>query len=158
MNTKVVVLADPATKTVINLSANKPEWGYVRLQQLRFVADEKSGFMRAKYVTALLPALVDDLQAANFYEGQEIAGKIVVEESLTPFNKNNPERDLKVAGATGIVCRVEGAPIYRRTRFSFNANSQDTYVQHDNISELRAAYETEKSSAIQPNVDFSIKE
>jgi hypothetical protein len=88
----------------------------------------------------------------------KIVGKIVVEESLTPWNKNNPERDLKVAGATGIICRVEGAPIYRRTRFSFNAKSVDTYIQHDNVSELRAAFETEKSSAMKPNEDFSIKD
>jgi hypothetical protein len=60
MDTKVIVLADPVTKTVINVSPNNPDWGYVRLQQMRFVADEKSGFLRAKNVTALLPAHVED--------------------------------------------------------------------------------------------------
>ena len=33
----------------------------------------------------------------------------------------------------------------------------DTFVQHDNIEELRAAYEAQKApSAIKPNADFSI--
>jgi hypothetical protein len=42
----------------------------------------------------------------GFYAGQELPGTIVIEESLTPFNKKAPERDLKIAGETGIVCRV----------------------------------------------------
>lgn len=155
MNSKVIVLADEATNSVINVSEN-PEWGYLRVQQMKFVTDEKTGFLSAKNVTALVPGLVEELQIANFYPGQQLDGKIVIEESLTPFNKKNPERDLKVAGKTGIVCRVDGAPIYRRTRFSFNANAQDVFIQHDNVDELRNAYEAEKSSAIKANEDFSI--
>jgi hypothetical protein len=156
MNTKVVVLADETTGAVVNVSPNKPEWGYVRLRQTRMLVDEKSGFLRAKIVTAIMPGLVDELKACDFYEGQIIPGKIVIEESFAPFNKNNPERDLKIAGKTGIVCRFEGQPIYRRTRFSSNEDSLDIYKQHDNVDELRAAYEAEKTSAIKPNEDFSI--
>lgn len=155
MNSKVIVLADDATNSVIHLS-EKPEWGYLRVQQMKFVTDEKTGFLRARNVTALVPGLVEELQAANFYAGQQIDGKIVIEESLTPFNKKNPERDLKIAGKTGIVCRIEGQPIYRRTRFSFNSNAQDVFVQHDNVDELRNAYEVEKASAIKANEEFNI--
>jgi len=156
MNTKVIVLADDATKSVINLSKN-PEFGYIRVKQTRFLTDEKTGFLSARPVTALVTAPIDDLKEAAFYEGQEIPGKVVIEESLTPFNKKNPERDLKVAGKTGIVCRVDGAPIYRRTRFTFNDKAPDTWVQHDNVSELRNAYkEEEKVSAMKPNEEFSI--
>ena len=156
MNTKVVVLSDETTGAVVNISENNPEWGYIRVKQTRILADEKSGFLRAKTVTALMPGLVEDLQAADFYAGQAITGKIVIEEGLTPFNKKSPERDLKVAGKTGIVCRVDGEPIYRRTRFSFNAEAEDTYKQHDNVEELRTAYANEQVSAMSPNEDFSI--
>ena len=157
MNTKVIILADDTTKAVVNVSDNNPQWGYIRVKQTRILADEKSGFLRAKTVTALMPGLVEDLKAAEFYEGQAITGKIVVDESLTPFNKKNPERDLKVAGKTGIVCRLDGQPIYRRTRFSFNPEAEDSWKQHDNTEELRAAYAAEQSSnAIRPNDDFSI--
>jgi hypothetical protein len=157
MNTKVIILADDTTKAVVNVSDNNPQWGYIRVKQTRILADEKSGFLRAKTVTALMPGLVEDLTAGEFYEGQAITGKIVVEESLTPFNKKNPERDLKVAGKTGIVCRIDGQPIYRRTRFSFNPEAEDSWKQHDNTEELRAAYAAEQSSnAIRPNDDFSI--
>jgi hypothetical protein len=157
MNTKVVVLADETTGAVVNVSENNPEWGYVRVKQTRILADEKSGFLRAKTVTALMPGLVEDLKAAEFYAGQAISGKIVIEESLTPFNKKNPEKDLKIAGKTGIVCRINGEPIYRRTRFSFNAQAEDTYQQHDNVEELRSAYEAEQTTTdVRPNEDFSI--
>ena len=156
MNTKVVVLADETTKAVVNVSDNNPQWGYVRVKQTRLLIDEKSGFLRAKTVTALMPGLIEDLQAGGFYEGQNITGKIVIEESLEPFNKKNPERDLKIAGKTGIVCTQDGNPIYRRTKFSFNTDAEDTYKQHDNIDELRAAYEADKASAVRPNEDFSI--
>ena len=156
MNTKVIVLADDTTGAVVNVSKNDPQWGYIRVSQVRLISDEKSGFLRAKTISALMPSTVEELQAGEFYAGQALTGKIVIEESLTPFNSKNPERDLKIAGKTGIVCRVEGQPIYRRTRFSFNENAKDTYVQHDNVEELRAAYESEKSSAIKPNQDFAI--
>ena len=157
MNTKVVVIADETTGAVVNVSENNPEWGYVRVKQTRILADEKSGFLRAKTVTALMPGLVEDLKAAEFYAGQALTGKIVIEESLTPFNKKNPEKDLKIAGKTGIVCTVGGQPIYRRTKFSFNTQAEDTYQQHDNVEELRAAYEAEQATAgVRPNEDFSI--
>ena len=156
MNTKVIVLADDTTGAVVNVSENNPEWGYVRVKQTRILADEKSGFLRAKTVTAIMPGLVEDLKAADFYAGQFITGKIVIEEALSPFNKKNPERDLKLAGKTGIVCRVDGEAIYRRTRFSFNAEAEDTYKQHDNVEELRNAYAQEQVAAVRPNEDFSI--
>jgi hypothetical protein len=80
---------------------------------------------------------------------------------LTPFNNKTPERDLKVAGGTGIVCTVGGQPIYRRTKFSFDANAQDTFVKHDNVDQLRDAYAAQSgtSSAInnaRPAEDLSI--
>jgi hypothetical protein len=157
MNSKVFVQADE-TGAVINVSENNSEYGYVRVQQTRTMIDD-NGFVRRKSITALMPGTIEDLQAMNLYGGQALDGKIVIEESLNPFNKKNPERDLKVAGKTGIVCRQDGQPIYRRTRFSFNENAADSYVEHTNGEELKAAYEAEQAgSAIRQNEDFSIKE
>jgi hypothetical protein len=158
--TKVTVLADQTTNAVINPS-NNPEYGYVKVSQVRPMIDEKSGFLRPRVVTALIPGLVTDLQLMSFYAGQQLDGKVVIEESLAPFNSKTPERDLKVAGSTGIVCTVDGAPIYRRTKFSFDVNAQDTFVKHTNVEELRAAYAIQEgtSSAInnaRPAEDLSI--
>jgi hypothetical protein len=155
MNSKVIILADEATGAVVNVSVNNPEYGYVRVQQVRTMIDD-NGFLRRKPVSALIPGTLAELKDSGFFQGQQLDGKIVVEESLEPFNEKTPERDLKVAGETGIVCTLGGQPIYRRTKMSFDANVSDTLIKHDNTEELRAAYNVGKSKAIKPNDDFSI--
>ena len=117
MNSKVIVLADEATKSVVNVSQNNPEYGYIRVQQVRTLVDD-NGFLRRKVITALSPGLISELSEMGLYAGQQLDGKIVIEESLEPFNKDNPERDLKIAGETGIVCTYAGLPIFRRTKFT----------------------------------------
>lgn len=157
MNSKVIVLADETTGAVVNVSTNNPEYGYIRVQQVRTMIDD-NGFLRRKPISALIPGTLVELQDSGFFAGQQLDGKIIVEESLTPFNDKTPERDLKIAGETGIVCTVNGSPIYRRTKFSFDGAVSDTLVKHDNVEQLRAAYsvQTGKSAAVRPNDDFSI--
>jgi hypothetical protein len=154
MSSKVVVVADATTGSVINLS-NNPEFGYIRVEQSVNQYDD-NGFLRRKKLSAIISAPIQDLKDADYYKGQLLDGKIVIQESLTPFNSKTPERDLKVAGSTGIVCRVEGAPVYRRTLYTEKENVKDTFIAHDNIEELRAAYDSAKSSAIKPNEEFGI--
>lgn len=155
MNSKVKVVAD-ATGAVVHVSTNNPEYGYVRFEQVKSIIDD-NGFLRRKSVSALVHGTTSELLAMNFFSGQELPGNIIVQESLAPFNAKNPERDLKVAGDTGIVCTLDGQAIYRRTMYSNASNAQDTLIKHDNINELRAAYNMqEKISAINPSVsDFS---
>ena len=158
MNSKVIILADETTGAVVNVSTNNPEYGYVRVQQVRTMIDD-NGFLRRKPVSALIPGTLAELQESGFFAGQQLDGKIVVEESLEPFNEKTPQRDLKIAGETGIVCTLGGQPIYRRTKFSFDATATDTLIKHDNVEELRAAYAVGKSKAIEnarPSDDFSI--
>lgn len=158
MNSKVVVLADETTGAVVNVSTNNPEYGYIRVQQVRTMIDD-NGFLRRKPVSALIPGTISELKESGFFAGQQLDGKILVEESLEPFNEKTPERDLKIAGETGIVCTLGGLPIYRRTKFSFDSFGVDTLVKHDNVEELRTAYAKGKSSAIEnarPSDDFSI--
>ena len=156
MNSKVFVQADE-TGAVINVSENNSEYGYVRVQQTRTMIDD-NGFVRRKSITALMPGTIEDLEAMNLYGCQALDGKIVIEESLEPFNKEMPERDLKIAGETGIICTYAGLPIYRRTKFSFDVSSPDILIKHDNGDELRAAYQAHKSNnALKPNEEFSIE-
>jgi len=139
MNSKVIVLADETTKAVVNVSTNNSEYGYIRVQQIRTMIDD-NGFLRRKPVSALIPGTVTELKESGFFAGQQLDGKIIVEESLEPFNEKTPERDLKIAGDTGVVCTLGGLPIYRRTKFSFDGNGSDTLIKHDNVEQLRAAY------------------
>ena len=89
--------------------------------------------------------------------GQELPGKIQIKEALEPFSEKYPERDLKKAGETGIICTQGGAPIYRKTVYDMSGSKADKFEQHDNVAELRAAYEASKAeTAMKPNADFSI--
>jgi hypothetical protein len=157
MNSKVVIVADATTGAVIHVSANNPEYGYVKLQQVRTIVDD-NGFLRKQVMSALIQAPVGILQEMNYNAGQILDGKIIIKESLTPFNKKNPERDLKIAGKTGIVCTVEGQPIYRKTVYNTSSNAVDLTIQHDNVEELREAYIAQNaiSKAIVPNEEFTI--
>jgi len=153
---KVKVVANTTTGAVVNVSENNPEYGYVKLEQKRPFIDD-NGFLKPRTVSTLLQGAVEDLSDMEFFAGQELDGNIQVRESLNPFSKKYPENDLKKAGETGIVCTQEGSPIYRKTLYDMTGSKKDEFVQHDNIAELRAAYEVSKTkSAMKPNEDFAI--
>jgi hypothetical protein len=154
MNSKVKVVADATTNSVITVSQNNPEYGFVRLEQTRTMFDDNN-FLKLKVVSTLIHGTVAELQAAGFYAGQELPGKIVVTESMEAFNAKNPERDYKVAGNTGIICTLGGSPIYRKTTYSTASNVEDTLVRHDNVEQLRQAYSAQSKTTIStPNVNF----
>lgn len=146
MSAKVKVIGDE-TGNVINQSANNPEYGYVRVEQIKTMFDENS-FLRRKAVSALIHGYMDDLKAEGYYAGQELPGKIQVIESIKPFSEKNPTQGLKRAGNTGIVCTVEGLPIYRKTIYSGNASAEDVLVKHDNIDVIRNAFKAETATNV----------
>jgi hypothetical protein len=157
MNSTVKVVADATTGAVVRVSENNPDFASVRVEQTRMVIGNNN-FIERKTVSALLQGSTADLTLMGFYAGQELPGTIIIEESLTAFNKKTPERDLKVAGDTGIICTVGGQPIYRRAVYSSASNAQDTLIKHDNVEQLRSAYSQANSSAIRnaAGQDFNI--
>jgi hypothetical protein len=157
MDTKVKVVADATTELVINQSAN-PIFGYVRVVQNRVVIDD-NGFMKRKEFSALIHGLIEDLQSVGYYNGQELPGTIVAEESLDPFNKKDPSKSIKKAGETNVACTLGGFPIHRRTKYTTKANAEDILISHDNKAEVKAAYASNEASkaktkAMQPNAEF----
>ena len=82
---------------------------------------------------------MEDLKDEGYYLGQELPGKIIIVESLNPANKKDLTRNLKTAGNTGVVCKVNGEPIYRKTIYSIVSNASDQLVKHDNVDEIKAA-------------------
>lgn len=147
MNKKVRVTADAAGNVVIP-SKNNAEWGHIRVEQERIVTDDR-GFGRLRKITALIPGLVKDLKGFGWKAGQEIEGKIIFKEQLTPFNTKDPERDYKMAGKTGIPCCIDGEPIYRKTFYKEDERAKDVQITdadgnvipHTNGDEIRKAYE-----------------
>ena len=148
----VVVTADQLGNVIIP-SENNAEWGHVRVEQTRVQIDEK-GFLRKSKMSALIHGKMEDLTEMGFFKGQKLPGKIVVIESLEPFNAKEPARDYKVAGATGVICCVDGQPIYRKTFFREDINAQDETIQHNNTDDIKAAYqESLASTRVQPTFE-----
>jgi hypothetical protein len=156
MNSKVKVIGDE-TGSVIVISKNNPEYGTIRVVQDRIVFDE-SGFARKKSVSALIAGKVSDLKSFGWKSNQELPGKIVVRESLTPFNAKDPDRDFKVAGKSNIVCCLDGEPIYRKTFYTMNESTQDEIIAHNNTEAIRAAFleEQEKSKSENESANFNV--
>ena len=134
---KVTVVADD-NGNVIRQSQN-PEIGYVRVTQdaVNFSA---SGWVQKKTRSALILGNLEDLKSFKFKNNQKLDGKIVVKESTEPFNMTDPERDLKIAGETGIICCTkDGEPIYRTTFYDVTGEQADTFIPHANGDAIRKA-------------------
>lgn len=144
MYSKVTTLPD-ANGLVVRQSTNNPEYGYVVLKQTRTMIQSNPnnpkavGWLQTKNVTTLIKGKVEELQAMGFTKDTVLPGKIVIKESTTPFSEENPDQHLKIAGATGIVCCIDGEPIYKMTYYTPDENEVDELVQHNNVEEIRNA-------------------
>lgn len=167
MNSKVRVTADEAGNVIVK-SKHNPDYGHIRVEQTRMVIDG-TGFARRMKLSALIPGVIEDLKAFGWSANEEVEGKIITRQSLAPFNKKDPERDYKVAGETGIVCCVDGQPIYRKNFYVLDSKAQDYDtddegkiveggLHHTNGLEIQAAYAEKKeaSAGITPNEDFDL--
>ena len=139
-----VKVAADKNGNIIGVSQNNPEYGYIRVEQAATQINDQ-GWLRNVKRSALIKGKVEDLLACNYKEGTTINGKIVVVESLTPFNPTNPDRDLKVAGETGVICRIDDQPIYRQTFFTQNLNAYDELITHDNTDEIKDVQVAQRS-------------
>lgn len=156
MNSKVKVCCND-NKEVIIISKKNPEWGHIKVEQHVTEVDE-NGFGKARKRTALIPGKIDDLKLFGWKANQEVDGKIIIKESIIPFNPKNPDYDIKIAGASGIVCTVNGQTIYRKSFFSQHPNAYDILVRHDNEADIQAAYQEIKEHIEDHNVgeDFTL--
>lgn len=158
MESKVYVVGDPTTKAVIVQSKINPEYGYVKVAQTRQLVDV-NGFLKRIQVPALIHGYVGELKVSGYYMGQELSGRIVIRESLKPFNTKNPEGDIKIAGSTGVVCKINGQPIYRKTVYTDIMTVKEELIAHDNVDEIRGVLRAQQNStaSIKPNEEFSIE-
>jgi len=139
---KVTVKADK-NGNIVKISENNPEFGFIRVEQI--ATQIANGWLRKVKRSAIINGNVNDLLDASFKDGQELAGKIVIVESFNPFNPENPDRDLKIAGDTGIICRVDDQPIYRQSVYTVNDQAQDEFIMHDNTEEIKEVVTIQKS-------------
>jgi len=134
---KVKVSANEAGVVII-VSQNNPSYGHIKVTQERAIFE--NGWAKRKVVSAFIPGSLEDLKALGWVKDQELEGKIIAKEALSPFNPKESERDYKVAGKTGIICSVDGKPIYRKTMYTANPNALDETIAHTNGDAIKAAY------------------
>jgi len=156
MDNSVKVAADK-NGNVIGVSENNPEYGYIRLEQVA-TQISNDGWLRNVKRSALIKGKVEDLIECAYKEGEVLPGKIIVMESFKPFNPVNPDRDLKIAGSTGIICRVDDQPIYRQTFYTTNANAVDELITHDNTEEIKEVLAAQRAMTSLGNRKTSVKE
>jgi len=135
---KVTVTADSSGQAIV-ASKENPDYGYVRVEQTRSIVDD-NGWLKNKTIAALILGKVSELQKAGYQAGQELEGRVIVREQTNAFNKKNPEKDLKVAGDTGIVCMIDDKSIYRKSFYNQDSEAKDVLVAHTNGEAIKAAY------------------
>jgi len=131
---------------VVRQSTNNPEFGYVRLEQER-VSFGSNGWVKRSNLSTLLHGKMEDFNAMDLSSQTELKGKIIVREQTEPFSANDPDRDLKYAGNTGIVCCSFGEPIYRKTFFVTDVNAEDVLIAHTNGDAIREANASDSPSS-----------
>ena len=142
-NSSKVRISPDEQGNAIRVSKNNPEFAHMRATQEK-VDFSASGWVNRKVFSSLIHGKTEDLQEMGFKAGEELPGNIVVMESFEPFNSNNPERDLKIAGDTGIVCKGLGEggevrDIYRTTKYDATGMLQSVTIPHINGDEIREA-------------------
>lgn len=125
---KVIVTANLDGRVIVPTGES---FGYARVEQTTDTFTDR-GFAVKKTVSALVFGKLDVLKSLGWHDGQELEGKIVIKESFTPFNKKNPEKDLKLAGKSNIPCTKGGRNIYRRAVYIPDVNAVDDLIKHDN--------------------------
>jgi hypothetical protein len=146
--TNSVYIAGDDNGSVINVSKNNPNFGWITLRQDKLTIS--NNFAQNKSVSTLIVGELNVLESFNFAAGQVLNGQIVIREQLTPFTTE--DRDIKVAGSTGVICSVKGQPVYRKTFFTEDMTQKDILVAHDNTEEIRQALAVQKLSNVVPSV------
>lgn len=129
----VQVTAIPNSNEILRTTKN-PEIFQVRVEETRI--SYENGFRTSNKRSALISGPKEEL-SAEFFNGQIIPGQIIVMESLTPFRKEDIEKDIKIAGKTNIPCMVGDQPIFRTTLFTANMEVTDSLIAHTNTESIK---------------------
>ena len=136
---------------VVRQSKNKPEFGFIRVTQKRVMINSNS-FVDYVPLSAIIGGKIEALEALEWSAGEKLSGRIVITEKLNPFNNENPNQHLKMAGQTGVVCSVDGEPIYRKSSYNSDPTVEAVLIAHANGEEIRLANGTATSAKINKKV------
>lgn len=130
--------------SAISVSKNNTDFGWITVRQDNLSIT--NGWANKKSISAIIMGRVDVLEALDLAAGEILDGQIVVVEQLKPFSSE--DRDLKIAGSTKVVCKVNGQPIYRKTFYTNDMNAKSVFIQHDNAEEIRTAQKFQNNNVV----------
>lgn len=133
MNTTPVYVVGDENGSIITVSPKNPDFGWLTLRQDATLII--NGWANKKSLSTIIMGQVDVLETMDLTAGEVLTGKIVIVERLEPFS--TPERDLKIAGSSNVVCKLKGQPIYRKTFYTADTKIENVLIAHDNIDEIR---------------------
>lgn len=153
MSTVKVTTCTNQSTEIIGKSTNNPDYGYIRVESSEGISFGNGGWLNANRRTALIKGKLSDLtafvQKNNVKVGYELQGKIVVNESLTPFYATQQP---KVIPSSGEILYKETSngkePIYRQTEFTVDMTKMDTLIQHSNVLSAAAKVVAKNDIAI----------
>ena len=157
MENQICQVIPDAQGNAIRVSKNNSEYGFVRVTQDK-VMFNANGWVSKKQLSTLVKGKVEDLQDLGFNADKQLSGNIIVMESFEPFSEKFPDRDLKKAGDTGIVCCQNGQPIYRTTAYDQSGQLEDTLIPHDNGQAIRDANAEAEESETKTTKKAKVKE
>lgn len=150
MNMQVKVKANE-DGSLITVSGNNTEYGWIRLEQERFVL---GSWAQNKTVSALMMGTVENLElivnSLNLKDGSTVPGQIVTKMSHEPFY---PGQGMHCYGDSGIPCLKDGQPIYRQTMYTQDLTETDELIAWNNQEDYRAHIaETKQNNVIEAPV------
>ena len=129
MKNVVKVVLQPGKSGVITpfaLSSDGIQRGSIMLESSEIKIT--NGFATKSKRTAFINGDVEVLKELGLVVGQELEGRIVVEEATTPFYEGQPA---KINPSTNVVVLHEGKPIYRKSTFVTDDISVDKLLSND---------------------------
>ena len=134
-NNDAVKITANKERFVVIPSENNPEFGYIRVEQR--IMEFTNNWLTPKTRSAIISGKVTDLQSMGYKAGDVLPGRIQIIETLDAPDVPNPERFIKRSGTNGIPCTLNGDTIFRISQYDPKGESVDTFIQHNNVDEIK---------------------
>ena len=139
MNNQVTIVANSTSGLVVNMrtitdksTGESREVGSVMVQSKALSGLSGLGRVQTRTAFITLEQEALDFLGDSLIDGAilPVAGKIVIEETLTPYvRKDGSKQEAKINPTTNQVITYQGQPVYRNTYFSEDVNAQDVFLR-----------------------------
>lgn len=139
MNNQVTIVANSTSGLVVNMrtitdksTGESREVGSVMVQSKALSGLSRLGRVQTRTAFITLEQEALDFLGDSLTDGAilPVAGKIVIEETLTPYvRKDGSKQEAKINPTTNQVITYQGQPVYRNTYFSEDVNAQDVFLR-----------------------------